>query len=113
MNNTDLEIEREWFKLRHKLKEKFGNLPDLNAMLFLIGIQETGKLQDAFTKEEKQDLMHVGTCVLLSLEGYYKFSGRDSDGWPHWETLLPIPEFSIKEQELFLKRQLITYFKEV
>ena len=46
--------------------ERFGKKPDLEAILFLIGMQEYGQLKDKFTKEQKQDLMHVAVCLLLS-----------------------------------------------
>ena len=40
--NKDQELEAKWLKLRNQFKNKLGKKPDLNAVLFLIGIQETG-----------------------------------------------------------------------
>jgi len=45
--------------------ERFGKKPDMEAILFLIGIQEFGQLKEKFTKEQKQDLMHVAVCSYL------------------------------------------------
>lgn len=104
----------EWLKVRHFIKDTFNHatLPDLDAILFLIGIQEFGQWKQSFTKEEKQDLMHIAVCRLLSYDGFYKFKGRDADGWPHWEMLKPFTRTGVKEQEQLLKEFAIQYFKD-
>ncbi|MEY4133740.1 MAG: hypothetical protein ACOYOO_03245 [Saprospiraceae bacterium] len=109
------EIEFEWLRIRNLVKERFGRetLPDLNAMLFIIGIQELGRWKTAFSKEEKQDLMHIAVCRLMSYDGHYAFVGRDADGWPHWELTNPVPTVGLKEQEHLLKEKVIRYFKEL
>lgn len=109
------EFDFEWLRVRHLVKSRFlkGALPDLNAILFLIGIQELGRWKTEFTKEEKQDLMHIAVCRLLSFEGYYKFKGRDADGWPHWEQIRKVPVKGMDEQEQILKEKVIQYFKEL
>lgn len=71
-----------WMNLEHKLVERFGKKPDLEAVLFLIGIQEFGQLREKYTKEQKQDLIHVAICSLLSQSGYFVFEKKDDDGWP-------------------------------
>ncbi|MBK6950162.1 MAG: hypothetical protein IPH16_20655 [Haliscomenobacter sp.] len=109
------ELDFEWGRIRHLVQGRFGKdaLPDLNAMLFLIGIQELGRWKTAFTKEEKQDLMHIAVCRLLSYDGHYRFAGRDADGWPHWELLQPVPKRELDEQEILLKEHIIRYFNEL
>lgn len=108
------QLEFEWLRVRHLVKDvlKRDSLPDLNAILFLIGVQELGRWKKEFTKEEKQDLMHIAACRLLSYDGYYTFKGRDADGWPHWEMLKPITLNGVKEQEELLKIKVIQYFRE-
>ena len=59
---------------------------------FLIGIQEFGQIKEKFTKEQKQDLMHVAVCSLLSQSGYYEVEGVDAGGWPHFKQLKAMPE---------------------
>lgn len=115
MHMEEWEIEFEWLRVRNFVQARFGRdvLPDLNAMLFLIGIQELGRWQKAFSKEEKQDLMHIAVCRLMSYDGHYAFVGRDADGWPHWELILPIPPGTLKEQEERLKWNIIRYFREI
>lgn len=107
-------MDFEWLRIRHFLKDRFqrATLPDLNGILFLIGIQELGRWQNSFSKEEKQDLMHIATCRLMSYYGYYDFAGRDADGWPHWELIKKIPQNNLKAQELLFKQAIIRYFKE-
>lgn len=111
----DWELEFDWLRVRHWVKQALGreNLPDLNAILFLIGIQELGHWPEAFTKEEKQDLMHIAVCRLLSYGGHYAFAGRDADGWPHYEPRRPVPAQGVEEQETLLKIYAIQYFKEL
>ncbi len=110
----DWEMDFEWLRVRHFLKDRFQRdaLPDLNGILFLIGIQELGRWKETFTKEEKQDLMHIATCRLMSYFGHYAFVGRDADGWPHWDLIRPIPTSNIKEQEILFKQSIIRYFRE-
>ncbi|MCB0522307.1 MAG: hypothetical protein H6577_16745 [Lewinellaceae bacterium] len=108
------ELDFEWLKVRHLVKDslKRDTLPDMNAILFLIGIQELGRWKANFTKEEKQDLMHIAVCRLLSYDGYYEFEGRDADGWPHYKALKPYKDKGVKEQEEFLKMKVIQYFRD-
>ncbi len=108
------ELDFEWLRVRHLIKDLFNRpqLPDLNAILFLIGIQELGRWGEKFTKEEKQDLMHIAVCRLMSYDGYYEFNGRDEDGWPHWKELVPFTVKGVKEQEKYLKEKVIQYFNE-
>jgi hypothetical protein len=110
----DWQIEFEWLRIRHFVKDSFKKdvLPDLNAVLLIIGIQEIGRWQKAYTKEEKQDLMHIAICTLLSFEGFYDFKGRDQDGWPHFELLKPIDLKGETNQEKLLIKGVIKYFKE-
>ncbi len=110
----DWELEFEWLKVRHYVKDslKRDELPDLNAVLLLLGIQEYGRVKNPFSKEEKQDLMHIAVCRLMSSDGYFEFIGRDADGWPHFKQVLMFDTKGIGSQERFLKEKLIEYFKE-
>lgn len=113
MLKRDLDFERKWLKLREQLKLTLGKKPaDLNGILFLIGVQELGKGHQNFSKEEKQDLIHLGICKCLSLSGYYHLDGLDSEGWPHWLESKKIPHFDALEQEKLLKMHVLEYFTE-
>ena len=107
--NDDLQIR--WLKLRIKLKEKLGVKPEMDGILFLIGVQELGTAHQVYTKEQKQDLMHIAVCTVLSQSGYYILEGYDDEGWPHFNQLKALPEFNLFEQENFLKEHALLYFQ--
>lgn len=109
----DWEFDFKWTRVRHFVKSTLhrDTLPNLNAILFLIGIQELGFVKAQFTKEEKQDLMHIAVCRLLSEDQYYEFEGRDEEGWPHWKALRPVKIEGVKSQEQMLKERIIQYFE--
>ena len=111
MNMND-DLMQRWWNLEAKLVERFGKKPDMEAILFLIGINETGFLPEKITKEQKQDLMHVANCSLLSPSGYYLFEGRDEEGWPHYKQVKELPNLSLPEQENFLRDHILLYFEQ-
>ncbi len=110
MNVAD-DLQQRWWNLEAKLVERFGKKPDMEAILFLIGVQESGDLRAKFSKEQKQDLMHVAVCTLLSASGYYELEGTDEDGWPHFKQLKAMPALNVTEQENFLKDHVLLYFE--
>jgi|SRR5690606_10687011 len=113
MYKRDLELERKWGALLDELHTVIGKRPkDLNSVLFLIGVQELGRGTKIFSKEEKQDLMHIGICKVLSLSGYYELEGLDKDGWPHWKLVKKLPHFDLLEQERLLKMHVLEYFEQ-
>ena len=110
MNASD-DLQTRWWNLEAKLVERFGKKPDMEAVLFLIGMQETGFVKSKITKEQKQDLMHVAVCTLLSESGYYLLEGKDEEGWPHFKQLKEMPALHVIEQENFLKDHVLLYFE--
>ncbi|MBS1647938.1 MAG: hypothetical protein JST67_11410 [Bacteroidetes bacterium] len=100
----------EWQTLLDNLAEKFGMQPDIQDVLFLIGVQELGMGYRKFKKHEKVDVMHVAICTLLEPYGYYAFSGRDADGWPHFEVKEQLPFLKPAEQNNLMVRSIIEYF---
>ena len=107
-----LDLKEKWEVLITKLEKQFGEKPDLQTILFLIGVQELGKGYQKFSKHEKQDLMHIATCRLLSQWGYYELEGLDQDGWPHWISKSKLPHLTLFQQEQLLRQSVIEYFKE-
>ncbi|UFH55255.1 hypothetical protein [Spirosoma sp. KNUC1025] len=105
-------IDNAWDELLNRLQALVGKRPaDLNAVLFLIGVQELGSGPKRFSKEAKQDLMHIAVCRVLSLSGYYNLEGYDKDGWPVWSLAKAIPHNDLLAQEIFLKQHVIQYFE--
>lgn len=111
MNVSD-DLQTRWWKLEGKILERFGKKPDMEAILFLIGMQETGFVKEKITKEQKQDLMHVAVCTVLSVSGFYQLEGKDEEGWPHFNQLKEIPVMNVVEQENFLKDHVLLYFEQ-
>ena len=112
MYKKDLEVERKWSRLMGRIEKLMGKRPrDLNGTLFLIGVQELGKGPKTFTKEEKQDLMHIAICKVLSYSGFYELEGIDEQGWPHWKLVKKLPRFDLLEQEKLLKMHVLEYFE--
>jgi hypothetical protein len=105
-------FEQRWLDTENLLRERFGKLPDMEGILFLIGVNELGMLpRRKFSKEQKQDLMHVAVCTLLCQRGYYEPAGRDDDGWPHFNMIAEVPVQGMAEQERMLKECVVTYFE--
>jgi hypothetical protein len=109
---TNDDIQQRWWNLEASLADRFGKKPDMETILFLIGIQEFGDIKEKFTKEQKQDLMHIAICSLLSKSGYYELEKIDDDGWPHFKQLKVMPDMSAPEQENFIKDHVLLYFDE-
>ena len=109
MNIND-DLQQRWWNLEAKLVERFGKKPDMEAILFLIGMQETNFINQKITKEQKQDLMHVAVCTVLAPGGYYELDHYDEDGWPHFKQLKEMPSLNLIEQENFLKDHVLLYF---
>jgi len=105
------DIQQRWWNLEAKLVERFGKKPDLEGILFLIGLQETGYITQNISKEQKQDLMHVAMCRILQSSGYYRMDGKDDEGWPHFTQVKDLPVYSLPEQENFIRDHVLLYFE--
>jgi len=110
MHLMEDDLQQRWWNLEAKLVERFGKKPDLEAILFLIGLQETGYVVADISKEQKQDLMHVAMCTILQSSGYYLLEGKDDDGWPHFQQIKELPTLSLPEQENFIRDHILLYF---
>tara|TARA_S200000501_G_scaffold350414_1_gene367380 strand:+ start:432 stop:785 length:354 start_codon:yes stop_codon:yes gene_type:complete len=109
----NIESKEKWDNLVAFVSKEFGDGEklDLQAILFLIGIQELGKGYREFSKEEKMDLLHIAICKLLSNYGYYELEGRDKDGWPHYKSNEKLPPLKPGEQTILMKEAAILYFE--
>lgn len=111
--NEDIVLNDTWKNLVRFLQTNVGKKPaDLNSVLFLIGVQELGKGNITFSKEEKQDLIHIAVCKVLSYGGFYELEGYDEAGWPHWKNVKKLPAVNIFSQESLLKHYVIIFFKQ-
>jgi sensor domain CHASE-containing protein len=114
MNQTELTANQKWEKVEEFFAQNFtsGEIPDLDTILFLIGVQELGKGKRRFKKDDKVNLLHIAVCRVLEPFGYYRFEGLDKDGWPQFEFLEPLPELKPNEQTLLMKQAIIQYFED-
>ncbi len=111
MQQAQDDLQTRWWNLEARLVERFGKKPDMESILFLIGVQELGDVRKKFSKEEKQDLMHIAVCALFRQSGYYELEGVDADGWPHFRQLKALPPMEMIAQENFLKDHILLYFE--
>ena len=112
MDNKNIEeLKDQWSHLVARLSDLFNEELDLQGIIFLIGVQELGKGKKKYSKDEKEDLMHIATCRLLSPYGYYELEGIDQDGWPHYKLVKKLKPLTLKEQDILLKQCVIDYFK--
>ena len=109
--DMDEATRMKWYKIVFAIKKDFGKKPDLNGLLYLIGMREIGAVRE-FSKDEKMDMMHVATCALMSLEGIYELEKYDEDGWPHYIQKKQLPYGELHKQESFLRRLIVKYFEQ-
>lgn len=106
----DFDVELRFQKVLKGLEPNFGGGMDVQAVLFLIGVNELGIGYKEFSKAEKQDLLHVAICTLLEPFGYYEYEKRDEENWPHFKLLKPLPNLTDREQQHLMKEAIIDYF---
>ena len=107
-----IEDIEKWDRLMVWFGKEFKMEADIDAMLFMIGVQELGKGFVEFSKTQKLELIHVGVCAVLRKEGYYQFSHIDTDGWPHYTLIKKLPYIRGDQQSAFMKKHLLDYFGE-
>ena len=103
-----------WDEIVIRLSDQFtdGDPIDLDGIIYMIGIQELGKPNRKFEKDDKINLMHIAICRLLEPFGYYEFDFFDDDGWPHYKVLEKLPPLKSGEQSVLMKEAVILYFLE-
>lgn len=110
--SRDKELKERWVDLVKRLSEQFadGDPLDLDAIIYLVGIQELGQYHKKFKKDHKLDLMHIAICRLLEPYGYYEFDFFDEDGWPHYIVKEELPPLKAGEQSVLMKEAIVGYF---
>ena len=106
----NFELESKWRKTIQKISKNFDEQLDIQAILFLIGLQELNIDIEKLTKDQKIEVIHVGLCTILSPYGYYTKMGFDNDGWPHFENGKKLPNVEQNQQEQIIKEAIIDYF---
>ena len=110
----DEQLKERWEAVVSLLSNRFadGETLDLDAIIYLVGLQELGQLHRKFKKDETINLMHIAICRLLEPFGYYEFDYFDDDGWPHYNVLEQLPPLKAGEQSVLMKEAIVQYFLE-
>ena len=112
-HNKRIDLKEKWIELVKNLSQTFSDDDSLNldGIIYLIGVQELGQGKRKFKKDEKVNLMHIAICKLLEPYGYYEFEYFDTDGWPHYKTISPLPNLKPGEQTVLMKEAVVHYFE--
>lgn len=112
--SRDEQLKRRWEEVQDRLSKQFadGEKLELDAIIYLVGLQELGQLHRRFKKDHKLDLMHIAICRLLEPYGYYEFEYYDDEGWPHYKVLEQLPQLRAGEQAVLMKEAIVQYFLE-
>jgi len=110
----DTVLKERWELLVEKLSTQFadGDILELDAIIYLVGVQELGQYEKKYKKDEKVNLMHIAICRLLEPYGYYEFDFFDDDGWPHYTVKAELPALKAGEQTVLMKEAIVSYFLE-
>jgi hypothetical protein len=111
--SRDEKTKKSWEEVQQNISKKFGGGETLNvdAIVYLIGIQELGKGYKNFSKDEKLDIMHIAICKLLEPFGFYEFEYFDKEGWPHYKVIDELPNLKPGEQSVLMKEAIVMYFE--
>ena len=112
--SRDLLLKERWQLLVERLSLQFadGDALELDAIIYLVGVQELGQYHRTFKKDEKLNLMHIAICRLLEPYGYYEFDFFDEEGWPHYTIKEELPALKSGEQSVLMKEAIVSYFLE-
>lgn len=112
--SRDIQLKDRWEILVGKLSAQFadGDSLELDAIIYLVGVQELGQYHRKYKKDDKLDLMHIAICRLLEPYGYYEFDFFDEDGWPHYTVKEELPTLKAGEQSVLMKQAIVDYFLE-
>ena len=112
--SRDTVLKERWEVLVHKLSSRFsdGDPLELDAIIYLVGVQELGQYHRKYKKDDKLNLMHIAICRLVEPYGYYEFDYFDEDGWPHYKIKESLPPLKAGEQAVLMKEAIVDYFLE-
>ena len=110
----DQQLKDRWEQLIAQLTNQFSETEEIEieGILYLIGLQELGKIHHRFKKDDNVNIIHIGICTVLEPFGYYAFDFYDDDGWPHFVLLEELPVLKPGEQTVLMKEAIVDYFLE-
>jgi hypothetical protein len=102
-------IETEYKSVEFRFIRRFQKKPTLEAILLMIGFQESPQIKNSQNKEEKLDLINLGVLTVLERQGFFKKIPSQTN-WPAFE---PTDKKTEEDRELIIKRGIIKYFNEM
>jgi len=113
--NVDADLlERRWDNLIDDMESRFGRKPDIEALLFLIGVQSVGRgYEPDLPKERKQSLIMEGSYLAFETLDVYARVGMERNGFFIWEKIVDLPKLSVDDQEKLLRIGILNYFDRV
>ena len=105
-------LDSRWAALQKWLRERFERDVDVEGILFLVGVQESGRgFEPDLDKSAKERLVMEGTCCVFETIGLYDRVGVERDGNWIWERRPEFPRsLPVEEQEALLRKAILTYF---
>ncbi len=106
----DALLTAQWEAVQRWLASRFGrDAVGIEAMLFLIGLQQTGQgYKPKMEKEDKQDVIMEGTWAAFEKIGLYARAPQTGE----WVRTTSLPELDLGGQEKLLRVALVRYFAE-
>ena len=95
----NFELEKAWQELIQSFKLDYDETPQVDAVLFVIGLQELNIPFERLTKDQNLDVIHIGLCAVFIPLGYNEPIERDQDGWIHFKPINKFQKLTSKEQE--------------
>ena len=103
----------QWEAFLQMLEKQWGLKPSIEALLLLIGLQETGELNKRLSKDQKLRLIDIGMCVLLERTGYMQRSEeKDAWGYPKFRSIKPFPYKDTYQQQQWIQENILRYFQQ-
>ena len=110
----DDEHDHYWEVLVADIEARFGRMPDIDAILFLIGVQSVGRgFEPDLPKERKQSLIMEGSYLAFETLGVYHRMGLERNGFWIWEKTADVPELGLEDQEKLLQIGILNYFDQL
>lgn len=104
---SEADLDAAWVRLETWFRTRYAREASVEAALFLVGIQARGQgFTDRLRKEEKQDLIMLGTWRVLE---YVRLANLD-ESTAQWERTIPLPVLDVAAQERLLRAALVRYF---
>jgi hypothetical protein len=114
LESDDEAHKKRWHALIERIGARFGREPDIEALLFLIGVHSVGRgYEPELPKERKQSLIMEGSYLAFETLGVYSRAGMEPNGFWIWEKVVDLPAIPIEQQERLLQIGILNYFDEV